>query len=128
MKHKDEIIRWTNCPDGTMVWQKIGDNWYRINNPDWRPNNVYIVDDEEAEKRKLEPNNVYIVDDEEAEKRKLEYDTPVYEWQWLVWFESEKRWILTEIHYTDVETARRYVSKDGTNFQKFEPSKREVYR
>ncbi len=107
MKHKDEIIRWANCPDGTMVWQKIGDNWYRINNPDWRPNNVYIVDDEEAE------------------KRKLEYDTPVYEWQWLVWFESEKRWILTEIHYTDVETARRYVSKDGTNFQKFEPSKRE---
>lgn len=52
--HKDEIIRWAKCPNGTEIWHRHkGDKkWLKTDEPNWYPTKIYIVDDEFAELRK----------------------------------------------------------------------------
>jgi len=55
MKHKEEIIRWANCPDGTKVWnKKDGFEWRTSEEPLWLIHHEYIVDDEYSEIRKAQ--------------------------------------------------------------------------
>ena len=53
MKHKNEIMRWANSPEGTRVWIKQEDGiWSKPYVPTWKKDSTYIVDDEWAEIRK----------------------------------------------------------------------------
>lgn len=54
MRHKEEIVRWANSPDGTKVWEKLNSGWHLSTYPAWSPNVPYIVDDEWAELRKAQ--------------------------------------------------------------------------
>jgi hypothetical protein len=53
-KHKEEIIRWANSPEGTKVWvrEEDMDEWFTTLHPSWYNGSKYIVDDEYAEVRK----------------------------------------------------------------------------
>lgn len=59
-KHRQEIIRWANSPEGTKVWVKRkGDkNWLLQKSPSWLPDNKHIVDDSASIERMKEMNNV----------------------------------------------------------------------
>ena len=47
MKHREEIIRWANCPEGTKVWYRRGEGeWADASYPCFLPYVDYIVDDE----------------------------------------------------------------------------------
>ena len=50
--HAQEICRWASCPDGTLVWTRIGALWTTVSAPSWNPYADYVVNDGEAEKRK----------------------------------------------------------------------------
>ena len=57
MKHKHEIIRWANSPDGTKVWVKKEGYWEKTNIPNWNSSMyTFIVDDKQAEVRKAQIN------------------------------------------------------------------------
>ena len=62
MKHKKEIKRWANSPDGTKVWVKIDtkQGWVPLVSPSFIKENVYIVDDEYATMRKAFMDGVTI--------------------------------------------------------------------
>ena len=100
-KHKEEILRWANCPDGTKVWVKadIVTKWIMVNTPDWLPDRIYIVNDEwqllrrsQADgkqlQRRLSKNHEF--EDADIEscvpihlKNWRIKPEPVYEWQWI---------------------------------------------
>jgi len=62
MKHKDEIIRWANCPEGTEIWYREGRNeWDKVMATGWLPNVKYIVDDKYAELRKAQADGKTIL-------------------------------------------------------------------
>ncbi len=62
MKHKKEIVRWSNCPDGTKVWTQYKGNstWGTTLAPLWNPETKHIVDDEYSELRKAEADGKVI--------------------------------------------------------------------
>jgi hypothetical protein len=55
-KWRKEMIRFANSPQGTGVWcMRFGEKrWIKMYTPSWIEQNMYIVDDEDAEKRKAE--------------------------------------------------------------------------
>lgn len=54
MKHKKELIRLADSPDGTKVWYKRCDEeeWVLTSCPSWLVDYTYVVNDKHAEVRK----------------------------------------------------------------------------
>ena len=53
--HRDEIIRYANCTEGTKVWERYnrdGESWMLTDLPLWSKDCIYVVDDMYAELRK----------------------------------------------------------------------------
>ena len=62
MTHKDEIIRWANCPDDTKVWYRRAESmWDIVVTPLWLFDVDYIVDDKYAELRKAQADGKTIL-------------------------------------------------------------------
>jgi len=103
MTHKDEIIRWAKCPDGTKVWRKdkLDGEWQNFKAFEWRPDHIYIIDDEWAELRKAQIDGKQLQVKSKYECKWIDvelssYDInhsdpkywriksePVYEYQWI---------------------------------------------
>ena len=64
MKHKEEILRWDNCPDDTQVWSReinAQKGWGKVSAPFWSERKVYVVDDKYAELRKAQADGATIL-------------------------------------------------------------------
>jgi len=143
-KHKDEICRWANSPDGTAVWYKYrGIDWTLTKNPHWSPDVNYVVYDEWAELRKaqidgkqlqMNPTKSGPWVDKELTIDNMDSGAPymwrikppevAYEWQWLYYFEHDDVIGVTEAFYSTEEEARNYIAKDVKVVKKWEQSKR----
>ena len=89
MKHKEEIIRWANCPDDTGVWTRninAKKEWIKLSIPFWSNNRVYVVDDEYAELRKAQADGESILFNGNR-YNDLDFDSP------LEYYSIEKKFI-----------------------------------
>ena len=136
MKHKDEICRWANCPDGTKVWIKDEETEWYLGKPIWFAHRKYIVNDAWAEIRKafVDGKTIEYKDREcwiesiyenvhnfnlsnlDIENYRIKPET-IHEWQWYQ--ESEGVFYLSHTFHTNTDG----FPKDET-WHKFEPSKR----
>ena len=138
MKHKKEIERWADCPDGTCVWMKLDlSTWELILYPSWRIGATFIVDDDWAKVRKAK------VDGKDIEMRycsrwipakqgvndfsgmnpeayRVKPKEPVYEWQAYFKYCPSDVYRLTDHFYLQA-----WFDNDDS-YTKFEPSKQEV--
>jgi len=119
--HKDEIIRWANSPEGTMVWYKDFGHWIITDNPSWDSGTLYIVDDEWAELRKAQADGKQLqrfsgtwVDEDTLnmgtfEEPKYWRIKPegVYEWQWIIMNNDSNSYWVTAGYFTSEEEFKK---------------------
>ena len=140
MTHKEEICYWAEHPDRTKLWSrsKNGDKWLIVQNPSWRDDYVYIVDDEWAELRKAQADGheleyrtsrgewvddvdlqlLYILDGDNVNNWRIKLEKPVYEYQWITKHADKYR--MTEEWHTEKEAYNLFGYAEP-----YEPSKRE---
>jgi hypothetical protein len=129
--HKEEMIRFANSPDGTLVWCKLPTNtlWCTRDAPIWDKDLVYIIDDEYATLRKQfidDPTQLQWFD-----KISKEWETStltdldiftrqlhvgyiyrikpktVTKWRWVMYITTQNDYYVTIDWYTEEEVSKR---------------------
>ena len=144
MTHKDEIQYWAEHQDGMIVQFRTPESifWYKTDQPQWKPRNVYIVDNEWAFLRKAQregkqlqclnyfnPGWTDVSLDIDAtkvttpEEWRIKPAEPKYEYQWIYEIQPDT-FVITE-HMTP-EEADNASKALGIAFEQHQSSKREV--
>ncbi len=139
MTHKNEILKWADCPDDTAVWTRglRDEKWTKIDagRISWAPSQHYIIDDEYATVRKgvVDKKEIYVktqggesstrIHNPHFTRPASDYSVgpfPNKSWQWLFYSDASDAFEVT-CHLSSKDTINMGIDKNP-NYQRIEKS------